>query len=219
MKALGIIMVALLLGTYAFAAEPSTPIVGQYLEARSGHVHTCGCLYSGEQVTEGKEAILAWAFKGGEYGGTSLAGFNVVAVIVGEGHLGVESTRRSSALYVDSAGTEAQRQAAIELLHEQYGKALGTIIAVHQAPVVFEWNSDRLVVSLGGAGSVVGRKARLPEDAHPGSRTWYEPFIPMTDASLSTTLQYIYQGGDFSRQWDETEAGITGYMGSFALVR
>ena len=59
MKAVGVVMFLLLIGSSVFGQAPS-PIGGQYIEARSGHVYTCGCLYSGEQVTGGREAILAF---------------------------------------------------------------------------------------------------------------------------------------------------------------
>jgi hypothetical protein len=217
MKVLGIAVSVLLLSA-GVCAEPSAPIVGQYLEARSGHVHTCGCLFSGEQVTEGKEAILAWAFRGGEYQGTSLANLSVAAVVVGDAHLALESTPRKSVIFLDSSASDAQRQAALGLLREKFGKILGDIQAVHVAPVEFQSDGDKMTVSLGGVGTVVGRKAQLPEDAHPGSRTWYGPFIPMADSTLSTTLVYQYEGHDFSRQWQNDNYGITGYMGTFALV-
>lgn len=217
MKVLGIAAGVLLLAASVYA-EPSASIVGQYLEARSGHVHTCGCLFSGEQVTEGKEAMLAWAFRGGEYRGASLANLNVAAVVVGDAHLALESTSRKSVIFLDSSASDAQRQAALELLREKFSRILGDIQAVHVAPVEFHSDGDRMMVSLGEAGIIVGRKAQLPEDAHPGSRTWYAPFIPMTDSTLSTTLVYQYEGRDFSRQWQNDNYGITGYMGTFALV-
>lgn len=218
MKAIGMAMFGLLIGANAFAQAPSA-IAGEYIEARSGYVYTCGCLYSGEQVTTGGEAILAWSFRQGEFRGTPLAGVTAVAVVVGEGHLGIEGTPRKSILYLDSSGSNAQRQAALELLRSQYGKALGAILAVHTAPVAFQSDGDNRRVSVGDTVSIVARRARLPEDAHPGSSAWYGPFVPMTDSALSTTLYHKYGGQDFNRQWWGWEPGITGYMGSFVLTR
>ena len=60
-------------------AKPQGPVTvqGDYAKARSGHVYTCGCLYSGEMVTAGKEAILVWNITRGNHQGESLAGVKV----------------------------------------------------------------------------------------------------------------------------------------------
>ena len=217
MNALGMTMGMLVLAAN-LSAEPSRPITGQYLEARSGHVHTCGCLFSGEQVTGGKEAILAWSFREGEYQGVSMANLNVAAVVVGDAHLALETTPRKSVIYLDSSSTDSQRQAALGLLRGRFSKVLGEILAVHVTPIVFRSEADQMTLSVGETAALIGRKARLPEDAHPGSRTWYGPFIPMTESTLSTTLVYQYEGPDVSRQWQDDNSGITGYMGSFSMV-
>jgi len=56
-------------------------IHGFYVEDRSNHVHGCYCEWSGESQTGGREAILAWHFLGGQYGGVELAGAKAAAVI------------------------------------------------------------------------------------------------------------------------------------------
>ena len=71
-----VVALALLLGLNLYAAAPPA-ITGDYVEVRSHHVYTCGCLYSGEQATGGREAILAWAIRQGEVDGVSLAGLRV----------------------------------------------------------------------------------------------------------------------------------------------
>lgn len=217
MRAISTAMLALFISAQAWAQAPSS-IAGEYIEARSGHVYTCGCLYSGEQVTAGREAILAWSFRAGEFRGTPLAGVKVAAVVVGEGHLGMEATPRRSILYLDSFSSTAQREAALELLRHHYGEVLGPIITVRSAPIAFHQEGEQLTVGIGETLSLVARRARIPEDAHPGSQVWYGPFIPMRDAALSTTLYYKYWSQDFHRKWWQREAGITGYMGSFTLA-
>ena len=212
-----VMAIALLLTVCASAQSPS-PIVGEYLEARSGHVHTCGCLYSGEQVTGGREAILAWAFRGGDIGGTPLAGIKAAAVLAGDGHLGIEGMPRKSVIYVDSGNSTTQRDAAVRLLRRNYGRVLGTVVAVHEAPISFQGEGDSIQMSVGGDATVINRKALLPEDAHRGSFRWYEPFIPMTESTLATTLIYDYRGSDFDRRWWDGEPGITGYIGRFTIA-
>ena len=198
-------------------AQAPAPIAGDYLEARSGHVYTCGCLYSGESVTGGREAILVWRIVSGDYQGTPLAGIRVAAVIVGQSHLAAQDDPRRSVLYLDGITRDAQEQAILALWRREYAKVLGAIQAAHRAPITFDREGEMVSIKIPGVVELQARKARLPEDAHPGSSLWYQPFAPLRDPTLATSLLYEYWGNDFQRQWRELFAGITGYMGSFEL--
>lgn len=204
-----------------FAAEMNgqvpVPIAGDYIEARSGHVYTCGCLYSGESVTGGQEAILVWRILSGDYQGTPLAGIRVAAVVVGKTHLAANDDSRRSVIYFDGITRDAQEQAILALWQREYGKVIGEIAAAHRAPISFERDGEAVSITVSGVIRLQARKAQLPKDAHPGSSLWYGPFTPLGDASLATSLLYEYWGNDFQRQWRELFAGITGYMGRFAI--
>ena len=212
-----ILTMFLLLAGVSLPGEIPSAIVGDYVEARSNHVYTCGCLYSGEQVTSGREAILAWDIQEGSYRGTSLAGVKVAAVVVGEGNLSLAATPRKSVLYLDGITSASQQQAVLALFQAQFREAVGEITAVQNAPITFQREEARAIVAVDDFARVEIRKARLPEDAHPGSSRWYGPFVPVTDATLATTLYYKYSGGSFARQWWESEPGITAYLGRFIL--
>jgi len=199
-------------------AQAPAPVAGDYIEARSGHVYTCGCLYSGESVTGGKEAILVWRVASGEFQGTPLAGIRVAAVVVGETHLAANSDPRRSVIYLDGITRDAQEQLVLDLWRRQYAKLLGDIRAVRRAPIKFEREGEIVTITVPGVVKVQARKAQLPKDAHPGSSLWYGPFTPLGDPTLVTSLLYEYWGNDFERQWRELFAGITGYMGQFTLA-
>lgn len=192
-------------------------IQGEYLEVRSNHVYTCACRYSGEQVTGGREAFLVWVFQAGEFRGTPLAGAKVVAVVQGEDNLSLESTARKSVVFLEGVDSEAGREALVELLWRQYGKALGGILRVHPAPISFQKEAGRVIVTVGEISRLVVRPARLPEDAHQGSLLWYDPFIPTAESMLGTTEYQRFSGSDFRHQWWENDSGITGYIGTFAF--
>lgn len=198
-------------------AQDLPTILGDYLEVRSGHVYTCGCLYSGEMVTAGREAILVWRINRGNYQGTPLAGIKAAAVVVSETNLGAEGTPRHAALYLDEAASEAQRRALLALWQREYSGVLGEIKSVHSVPISFEQQHETVSVSIPGVAQLLVRKARLPEDAHPGSSLWYSPFTPLRDSFLATALHYEYSGVDFQHQWNELLPGIRGYVGKFAL--
>ena len=135
-------------------------VSGVYAEARSGEVYTCGCLFSSEMASGGREAILAWEIRDGEYRGTPLAGLTAVAVIVGTDNLGLTAANRRSVLYIDSASTPGQREAVVELLSRNYGQVLGEIIAVHAAPVSLQKDDGQTQCSRWRHCPVVLRDAR-----------------------------------------------------------
>jgi len=205
-----------LLASLASAAAPA--VTGDYIEVRSNHVYTCGCLYSGEQVTSGREAILAWAVRDGFYRGTNVAGARAVAVVVGPESLSLEATPRRSVMFVDAA-SEPARTALVEMLREHYGAALGELLSVQTAPISLSRDGERITLEVAGLSRIVVRPARLPEDAHQGSSLWYTPFIPAADATLSTTEYTSFGGSHFGRRWWEADAGINGYIASFRLPR
>jgi hypothetical protein len=212
---IGAAIVLLSAGT-AMAAS-STQIAGDYIEARSNHVYTCGCLYSGEMVTGGREAILAWSFDGGSYRGTTLEGVRALAVLSGEENLSIQGMPRQAVLYLDGVASREQQDAVVSLIKQKYPGVVGKIIAVKTAPILFHKVPGRVQVEVPGVAKVSQRTAVLPKDAHLGASQWYEPFIPLTEATLAATTLYDYQGADFPKQWQEPDAGITGYFGRFTL--
>lgn len=217
MRLPGICTIALmLLGTQVRAQHPSE-ISGDYIEVRSNRVFGCYCEWSGEAATGGKEAILAWDFKAGEFRGVPIRGVKIVAVIVAQSTLSQGLAPRQSVIFIDSAAAKEPQEATQALLRALYGQLLGDILKVHLVPVQFQKNPENNHLRAGEIVSVSMRKARLPEDAMKGAVHWYDPFIPLAETTLGTTLQSKYRGQDFDRQWDVTEHAITGYYGRFSL--
>ena len=217
MKQLATVTWVSLLCALPLAAGEAPAISGDYVEARSNEVYTCGCLYSGQMTTAGREAILAWRITSGDYEGTPLAGVKVAAVVVGDANLGAYEAPRRTALYLDEAASDAQRRAVVALWQRAYSQALGKIASVHQVPISFTRESDTTRLSIPNLVEVQARKARLPEDAHPGSFLWYGPFLPLRSSCLATALNYEYSGMDFQHQWQDLMPSINGYLGEFAL--
>lgn len=210
-------MSVMLLTLAALLALPPSSLVGEYAEARSNHVYTCGCFYSGE-AGGGREAILAWRIRSGEVEGVSLTGLSAVAVVVGVANLGWETTTRESVLYVDGRSSRAQQNALVELLKLSYPNALGSVRAVHAASMSFDSAGDMVRVSVPDVLQLTLRKARLPEDAELGAQLWYPPFVPMQDSELGTMLAYRYSGADFGKRWNESFPEIRGFFGTFSLT-
>jgi hypothetical protein len=199
------------------SAQPSV-IAGDYLESRSNHVFGTYCEWSGERMTGGREAILAWWIKEGSMRGVSLAGVKIAAVIVGEATLSTGAAPRTSILFLDSAASPAQREAAESLLRERYGQLLGQVRNVHVAPVEFHRDAETAALSVGDVLNLTLRRARLPEDALPGATLWYDPFIPLIESTLGTALSQKYSGKDFGQRWERSDPSTSGYYGQFQLT-
>lgn len=217
MRWLGMCAPVVLLAGVLSPQQPSG-IAGDYLESRSNHVFGTYCEWSGERMTGGREAVLAWSVKEGSWRGVSLAGVRMAAVIVGEATLSTGAAPRTSVLFLDSAASLAQREAAESLLRESYGPLLGRVRNVHVALIKFYRDAETATLGVGEMLILTLRRARLPEDALPGATLWYDPFIPLAESTLGTALSQRYSGTDFGQRWERNEASTSGYYGRFQLT-
>jgi len=211
----------ILVVTGAFAAAlpgaQTQTVEGDYIEDRSNHVHGCYCEWSGESVTTGNEATLAWRFRRGAYEGVDLAGVRIAAVIKGDATLSQGNAARKSVLMLDKAATEAQRQASARLLAEHFGDLIGAVIGRLTLDIEFSREADRAALTVPGLLNVEMRKAQLPDDALPGAIRWYDPFIALEEYELGTTLNTAYKGTEFNYRWNISDPGTRGYFGTFRL--
>lgn len=191
-------------------------IQGLYVEDRSNHVHGCYCEWSGESQTGGREAILAWQFLEGGYGGVPLAGAKAVAVLRGEATLSMGYSSRESVLLIDGSSAE-QRRAVESFLRDRYGFFLGRVLRASQAEIQMEVGAENARVSVPGTLALEVRKAVLPEDALPGATKWYDPFVPLAEAQLGTRVQSRFSARDFNFVWNEREPATSGYFGRFVF--
>lgn len=208
-----------ILGALAAAAcaSPAQIIEGEYIEERSNHVYGCYCEWSGESVTGGTEAVLAWRFTRGEFEGVNLAGVRAGAVIRGEATLSQGHAARATVFILDRRASAAQRRAAERWLTAQFGPLFGDVLERRVHEIEFSRSAARAVFKVPGLISMEVRKARPEEDSLPGAIHWYDPFIPLAETVLGTTLHTAYQGQEFNRKWDKSEPGVRGYFGTFRL--
>lgn len=191
-------------------------IQGLYVEDRSNHVHGCYCEWSGESQTGGREAILAWRFLEGEYGGVPLAGAKAAVVLRGEATLSMGFSTRESVLLVD-ASSPAQRRAVESFLLDRYGVFLGRVRRSSTAEILMEVSQEGARVYVPGTLALEVRKAVLPDDALPGATKWYDPFVPLAEAELGTRVLSRFSARDFNYVWNEKHPMTSGYYGRFVF--
>ena len=141
----------------------------------------------------------------------------MAAVIEGEGTLSKGDWPRKSILFIDSGASPRQRAPAEALLRANLGALLGKVLTVRYEPIEFRREPERAVMRIGGLLHVDMRKARLPEDVLQGSILWYDPFIPLEESTLGTTLHARYSGPEFNNRWSRSDPGVSGYYGAFSL--
>jgi hypothetical protein len=153
-------------------AVEDAAVSGQYVEARTAAVYAGACHFSGEYVTAGTEAILAWHVERGVHGGVDLAGQTVVALVRGDENLAEPGPRRA-VLYVDAGAP----QALVEWARGAYPEVLGEVVRVERAPLSFTRDGDRFEVLAGDDLAVVGSLMPNRECCAMDFNVWYDPFV------------------------------------------
>jgi hypothetical protein len=221
MKPLFIFVAVLLLWLFAcpatLAIDRTGFIAGGYIESRSNHVFGCYCEWSSDSVTAGREAIIAWDIQRSNVPGVDLTGKRAAAVLVAQDTLSMGTTPRKAILFVDADASPSQQKALEWLLRKEFAALLGEVISVHPARIEFSRKAQQARVKVGDYVEVKMRAAKLPQDALQGAILWFDPFIPLEESTLATTLQYKYAGKDFGQQWNKLEPTVSGYYGSFHL--
>jgi len=189
---------------------------GVYVEARTASVFAGACHYNGELTTAGREAVLAWSVKEGNWGGVSLAGVRAVAVVGSEANLADTAAARRSELIVDSNVSAAQAKAFARAVESAYGAVLGRVVGVRRAPVGFVAEGKSFKVSAPGAASL--DVEAMPDDlcCRMPHMVWYAPLVPVEGRKVGYTRAASYAGGAAGEAWQRTgENGA--FYGTFSF--
>jgi hypothetical protein len=208
-------LAALCVATLRGARAEANYLRGDYVEARTASVFAGACHYNGELTTTGRDALMAWNVTAGRWGGVDLAGVRALALVSADANLADTNAPRRSELTVDSSATEAQVAALAEAFRRSYAAALGQVVSVRRAPVVF--NHD------GGTYSVGASRAALNVEAMPDNLccrmpqlVWYEPLVPLAGRKVGYTKKATYTGGPAGEAWER--AGENGaFYGGFSF--
>src|SRR5216117_3500312 len=99
----------------AFASTQLAPTIsGDYLEVRSCDVYTGPCFANSEMGLAGKEGILVWSVREGDWNGIHLDGLSVIAVVHTDATLGdmkYQPRSGKAVLIVDENANSEQREA------------------------------------------------------------------------------------------------------------
>ena len=196
-------------------APTSSPIAGDYVEARTASVFAGACHYNGELVTTGHEAVAAWNFTSGTFNGVDLSGVRAVAAIGSDANLGVEKAARKTELVVDSSASEAQANAVAALLKEKCSQQLGEIVSVRRAPVSFSHASNEYRVTADKFAAMSVRPMPNNECCAQPNLVWYSPLSPLKNRKVGYTDSASYSAAVVSDAWQRAGEN-SAFYGAFS---
>lgn len=210
------ISAALAVMATAGSAYAAPAVTGDYVESRSANVYVGACHHEGEIQTAGKNAVLAWNIKEGEYNGVDLAGVSAVAVVAADKSLMLDDTKRTSALYVSDKATAEQRDAFVALLKEKAPKALGDLAGVKSAAITFDASGATYRVNAAGIADMKIKKENGQLCCKQPYFVWGKPFIPVKDAKTGYCVGVNYKDTSLLKAWSATDQN-NAFFGQFSL--
>jgi hypothetical protein len=217
---LGVTLALATCGAYAQkgATRSGNFLKGDYVEARTASVFAGACHYNGEVVTTGRDAVLAWNIKAGQWDATDMAGVRAVAVVSSGNNLSetAEENVRRFEVIVDSAATEAQFRAFVAAFKERFGSSLGTASAFRRAPVAFKQEKGAFFFDAPGFAKLSVRA--MPNDlcCKMPNMVWYSPLVALSNRKVGYTLTASYAGGALGDSWQRAGEN-SAFYGSFSL--
>ena len=209
------LMLAVISAVITVGSQANTALTGDYVEARTASVFAGACHYNGEVVTTGREAVLAWNIKQGNWKGMDLAGLRAVAVVAATDNLAQGQAARRSEIVVDGA-SEAQAAALVEALQTKYGSSLGKIVSVRRGDVAFRSQDKVYAVDAPGFASLSVRAMPNDECCKMPNLVWYAPLVELTHRKVGYTARASYAGGTIGEAWHRAGEN-SAFYGSFSL--
>ena len=198
------------------AAEAAAPVLrGDYVEVRSASVFAGACHFNGENVTTGRDAMLAWNIQSGEWKGTRLQGVRAVAVVSSPANLADKAPHRSE-LIIDSSASDAQVGAVLEALKRTYAASLGEVVAVRRAAIQFEHKGTSYSVQAGEIASIAVDSMPNNECCKMPHQVWYEPLVPLQGRKVGYTKDARYAGGAVAEGWQRADEN-SAFYGKFLI--
>lgn len=201
--------------TLAQSAPGGASLSGDYVEVRSASVFAGACHFNGENVTTGRDAMLAWNVQGGEWKGTRLEGVRAMAVVSSPSNLADKAEHRSE-LIIDSAATDWQARAMVEALEQTYGASLGKVVVVRRAPIAFEHAGKSYAVRAGDIAKLSVESMPNDECCKMPHQVWYEPLVPLKDRKVGYTKDARYAGGAVAESWQRADEN-SAFYGKFLI--
>ena len=200
----------------SFSSRADTSFIrGEYVEVRTASVFAGACHYNGELTTAGRDALMAWNVKSGEWR-VDLAGVRIVAIVSADANLSDDNAARRSEIIIGENASNAQSRAMLEALKSRYAASLGKIISVRRGPLTFEHKDKTYTVTADDFASI--NIEAMPDDlcCKMPQLVWYSPLVPLENRKVGYTTKALYAGAAVGDPWQRTGQN-SAFYGSFAL--
>lgn len=204
-------------GSVALTSQAETASVkGDYVEVRTASVFAGACHYNGELTTAGREALMAWKVRSGEWRGVDLSGVRVVAIVSAVDNLADKNAARRSEIIIGEGASDAQSLAMLEALKNRYSSALGQIIYVRRGSLSFEQRDKIYSVKADGFASI--NVEAMPDDlcCKMPQLVWYSPLVPLENRKVGYTTKALFAGSDACDPWQRSGEN-SAFYGKFSL--
>ena len=215
-----ILIAAVVLAASPALAGKSATITGDYVEARTAEVFAGGCIMSSEAETIGRQAVLAWRIRSGEFNDVTLDGLSVMAAVSGDRNLGIREIGGDApawvkaSVIVDARATSAQRDALVGFVKAASGTLIDEVVEVRLAPIRFEATAHQVEVS--GADARLAVQRHMHHDPSCGAMQWFHPFAAGAETALGFTDANSFSGGALGTKWSHPNKR-SGFVGTFAF--
>jgi hypothetical protein len=204
-----ILMVAML---SVQAAKPAVPAIsGDYLEVRSCDVYTGPCFANSEMGLTGKEGIIVWSVRDGNWKGTALDGLSVIAVVRTDGTLGdmhYQPRSGKAVLIVDARANSEQRVALTDLACSLAGKLIKEVVEIKTSPMAVALGTcGKAGCASVKAGDLVEISTRClggKDHLCGNEETFYPPLTDVMGAYPVFTELAAYRGNGLNLTWEST---------------
>jgi hypothetical protein len=191
-------------------------VKGEYVEVRTASVFAGACHYNGELTTSGRDALMAWNVKSGQWLGVDLAGVRAIAIVSATENLADNNAQRHSEIIIGDNASDAQSRAMLGALKSRYVTSLGKIISVRRGPLSFEHKGKAYSVRASSFASI--DIEAMPDDlcCKMPQLVWYSPLVPLENRKVGYTTKALYEGGDASDPWQRAGEN-SAFYGNFAF--
>ena len=215
MKALAILL--------ATATPLLAEISGDYLEVRTCDVYTGPCFANAEMGLTGKEAILVWSVRQGQWNNTALDGLKVIAVVKTEDTMGDQHYQPRSGkavLVVDAKANSEQREALQDMARAMSGKLINEITGVKSIDIESTLGTCTKAggCALVKAGNLINISTRCfaeKDHACGNESTYYPPLTEVNGAYPAFTELATFKGTGLNVTFEATSQR-SAFLASFS---
>jgi hypothetical protein len=204
------------------AVTAKAAIQGDYLEVRSADVYAGPCFANSEVGLVGKEAILAWKVKDGNWKGVDLSGLGVVAVVRAKSTLGDPYHNpypAKSVLILDERATPAQREALEDFAKAMAGELVAHVVRVDAAPIDLEvspgHHDARAKLTAGTLARIETRSICAGDRLCHNEFVYYPPLTQVAHAMPAFTIEEAFSGKGLDAVWWRADKR-SAFIGTFA---